>query len=74
MLKDFDPQRFIDEAIVRIKRDVGNQKAVVALSGGVDSSVTAELGYRALKNKLIAVFLDDGLMREGEPEYVTKIF
>ncbi|MEM1525320.1 MAG: glutamine-hydrolyzing GMP synthase, partial [Nitrososphaerales archaeon] len=67
-------QRFIDEAIVRIKRDVGNQKAVVALSGGVDSSVTAELGYRALKNKLIAVFLDDGLMREGEPEYVTKIF
>lgn len=74
MLKDFNPKSFIDEAIIKIKKEVGNQKAVVALSGGVDSSVTAELGYRALKNKLIAVFLDDGLMREGEPEYVTKIF
>ncbi|MCS7117001.1 MAG: glutamine-hydrolyzing GMP synthase [Nitrososphaerota archaeon] len=74
MRRDFDPQKFIDDAILKIRHEVGNQKAVVALSGGVDSSVTAELGHRALGNNLIAVFLDDGLMREGEPESVVRIF
>jgi GMP synthase (glutamine-hydrolysing) len=70
----FDAKEFISEKVEWIRQEVGDEKAIVAVSGGVDSSVTAVLGFKALKNKLTVVFLDDGLMREGEPEAVTKIF
>ncbi|MEX2752648.1 MAG: phosphoadenosine phosphosulfate reductase family protein, partial [Candidatus Freyarchaeota archaeon] len=70
----FDAKEFIREKVEWIRREVGDERAIVAVSGGVDSSVTAVLGFKALKNKLTVVFLDDGLMREGEPEAVTKIF
>ncbi|MEM3525770.1 MAG: glutamine-hydrolyzing GMP synthase [Candidatus Jordarchaeaceae archaeon] len=70
----FDAKRFIREKIDWIKSEVGGEKAIAAVSGGVDSSVTAVLGLKAIGNNLTVVFLDDGLMREGEPETVTKIF
>jgi len=69
----FNPQKFIDEKIQEIKTLVGKEKAVVGTSGGVDSFTCTILGYRALKNRLVAVTIDTGLMREGEPEKVVKV-
>jgi len=69
-----DPSDFIKKAINQIKKTVGDGKAVIALSGGVDSSVASVLTQKALGNKLIAVFVDHGLLREGEAEYVEKTF
>jgi GMP synthase (glutamine-hydrolysing) len=68
-----DAKKFIDEKVAWIKGKVGEEKAVVATSGGVDSMVTAVLGHRALEEKLSVVFLDDGLMRKNEPEHVKKV-
>jgi len=65
---------FINEKIKEIREIVGKEKALSVLSGGVDSSVVTVLGYKALGKKLKVVFIDNGLMREGEPENVVKIF
>lgn len=65
---------FIEEKIDYLKESVGREKAIVALSGGVDSSVAAILAHKALGERLQAVFLDDGLMRQGEGEEVKSIF
>ncbi len=70
----FDAKQFVKEKVDWIRQEVGDERVIVAASGGVDSSVTAVLGFKALKDKLTVVFLDNGLMREGEPEAVTKIF
>lgn len=70
----FNSQTFIQEKIKEIKNLVGNQKALVATSGGVDSSTCAVLAHRALGENMEIIFLDDGLMREGEGEEVRKIF
>jgi len=69
-----DTQSFIDEKIKEIKAAVGEKNAIVALSGGVDSSTTAVLAHRAIGDQLISIFIDDGLMRENEPETVKDIF
>ena len=69
-----EPKQFIERQIKSIKETVGNGKAVIALSGGVDSSVCAVLVHRAIGEKLTAAFIDDGLMRAGEPEQVTCLF
>ena len=69
-----DPSDFINESIEEIKNKIGNKKAIIALSGGVDSSVTSVLTSTAIGNNLIAVFVDHGLLREGEVEYVNKTF
>ncbi|MCK4522356.1 MAG: ExsB family transcriptional regulator [Nanoarchaeota archaeon] len=53
---------------------VGDGLAINALSGGVDSSAVTMLGYRALGKRLLTYFVDNGLMREGEPEYIVSIF
>lgn len=66
-------KKFIREQISEIKAKVGREKAVVACSGGVDSSTCTILAQRALGRELRAVFIDDGLMREGEPEQVVKL-
>lgn len=65
---------FVDEQVVSIKETVGNGIAINALSGGVDSSVVTVLGHRSLGNRLKTVFIDNALMRKGEPEHVVKIF
>ncbi|ADC64559.1 GMP synthase, large subunit [Ferroglobus placidus DSM 10642] len=67
-------EEFVKKAIEEIKREVGDGKAIIALSGGVDSSVCAVLAYKAIGDRLIPVFVDTGLMREGEPERVKEVF
>lgn len=69
----FNPDSFIEKAVSQIKKEIGDKHAVVAMSGGVDSTVTAVLGTRALGKQLVAVFVDTGLMREGEGEQVRQI-
>ncbi len=72
---ELDPEEFINEKIGEISRIVGkNGKAITALSGGVDSSVATILGYKALSDRLKVCFVDNGLMRENEPEQVALIF
>ncbi len=68
---DLDPAAFIDEQCRLIAGQVGASRAVNALSGGVDSSVTTLLAHRALGPRLFTCFIDNGLMREGEPESVV---
>jgi len=69
-----DCKKFVEEQITSIKQTVGNAKAINALSGGVDSSLVTVLGHRALGNRLKTVFIDNALMREGEPHRVVKTF
>lgn len=73
-LKDLNAQRFIDEKVKEIIDKIGDGIAINALSGGVDSSVVSMIGHRALGNRLRTVFIQNGLMREGEPERVAGIF
>jgi GMP synthase (glutamine-hydrolysing) len=68
------PEKFVKEAIEEIREKVGNGKAIIALSGGVDSSVCTTLAYKAIRENLIPVFVDTGLMRLGEPERIKEIF
>ncbi|GAB4317073.1 MAG: glutamine-hydrolyzing GMP synthase [Methanobacteriaceae archaeon] len=69
-----NPSDFIKEAIENIKKTVGDGKAIIALSGGVDSSVASVLTQKALGDNLVAVFVDHGLLREGEADYVKNTF
>ena len=69
-----DAKQFIDERVSEIRDAVGDGTAINALSGGVDSSVVTMLGHRALGKKLRTVFVENGLMREGEPAYVAELF
>ena len=68
------PKEFIDDAIQKIKDQIGDEKAIIALSGGVDSSVCSVLVQKAIGDNLTAVFVDHGLLREGEVEQVTNTF
>ncbi|MHC4592968.1 MAG: GMP synthase (glutamine-hydrolyzing), partial [Planctomycetota bacterium] len=69
-----DYQAFVDEQVEEIRGTVGDGLAVNALSGGVDSSVVTVLGHRALGDQLKTYFIDNALMREGEPEQVVAAF
>jgi GMP synthase (glutamine-hydrolysing) len=69
----FNAQIFVTKKVEEIRTKVGKNSAICATSGGVDSMVCAFLAHRALGRKLTAVFIDDGLMREGEPKSVTAI-
>jgi GMP synthase (glutamine-hydrolysing) len=70
---DWEMGAFVREAVERIRRQVGEGRAICALSGGVDSSVTAALMHRALGDRLTCVFADNGLLRKGEAERVQAI-
>ncbi len=72
--QDLDVKRFIDEKVKEIKTAVADGMAINALSGGVDSSTVTMLGHRALGMRLKTVFVENGLMREGEPEQVVGFF
>ncbi len=65
-----DPERFIEDQCLAIARETGEDIAVNALSGGVDSSVVTMLAHRAIGERLKTFFIDNGLMRQGEPESV----
>lgn len=69
-----DYHAFIEEQIESIQKSVGDGLAINALSGGVDSSVVTALGHRALGNRLKTVFIDNALMRQGEPQRVVATF
>ncbi len=71
---ELDPDRFVEEKVREIREAVGDRVAINALSGGVDSSTVTMLGHRALGNRLRTVFVENGLMREGEPERVVTLF
>lgn len=68
----FNAKKFIEEKSKELKDAIGDKKAICATSGGVDSMACAILAYRVIKDRLMVVFLDDGLMRENEPETVTN--
>ena len=67
-------QHVIDEQIARIRAQVGEQKVLCGLSGGVDSAVAALLVHRAVGDQLTCVFVDHGMLREGEAEQVVETF
>src|SRR5258705_8192233 len=68
----FDPKKFIDDAVAQVKEQVGSGKVLLGASGGVDSTVAAAIGAKAVGKRLTAVFVDTGLLRKGEVEAVTK--
>ncbi|MEK7271009.1 MAG: asparagine synthase-related protein [Planctomycetota bacterium] len=69
-----DCARFIRQQVDELRESVGNDIAINALSGGVDSSVVTLLAHRALGSKLKTFFIDNALMREGEPQRVVRLF
>ncbi|SEO25321.1 GMP synthase (glutamine-hydrolysing) [Halogranum amylolyticum] len=69
-----DVDSFIDEATAEIREQVGDRHAIIALSGGVDSSVAAALAYEAIGDQLTPVYVDTGLMRKGETDGIRETF
>ena len=67
-------QAFIDEQVAELREQIGDKKVLLALSGGVDSSVTAALLIKAVGKQLVCVHVNHGLLRKGEPEQVIKVF
>ena len=65
---------FIDEQVAEIRKQVGDKKVLLALSGGVDSSVVAALLIKAIGKQLVCVHVNHGLLRKGEPEQVIEVF
>ena len=66
--------KFIAEQIEEIRAQVGDKKVLLALSGGVDSSVVAALLVKAIGKQLVCVHVNHGLLRKGEPEEVIRVF
>ncbi|MEM2913770.1 MAG: glutamine-hydrolyzing GMP synthase [Candidatus Bathyarchaeia archaeon] len=64
----------IERMIEEVKAEVGEGKAIIALSGGIDSSVATVVAAKAIGDRLTAVFVDHGFMRENEPEFVKNVF
>lgn len=69
-----DNREFIENKIDEIKKIAGSERTISALSGGVDSSTCTILAHKAIGSNLTVIFIDDGLMREKEPEEVSQIF
>ena len=67
-------QAFIDEQLAALREQIGNKKVLLALSGGVDSSVVAALLIKAVGKQLTCVHVNHGLLRKGEPEQVIEVF
>ena len=72
--QDWTPAAFVQETVARIKEQVGDKKVVMALSGGVDSTVAAELIHKAIGSNLYCVFVDNGLLRKDEYETVLDSY
>ena len=71
---DWTTETFLEETIPKIKEQVGNKKVLLALSGGVDSSTLAFLLNKAIGDQLTCMFIDQGFMRKGEPEFLMDFF
>ncbi|GAF72240.1 unnamed protein product, partial [marine sediment metagenome] len=74
VLKDLDVSEFIKEKAKEISSLVADGVAINALSGGVDSCAVTMLGHKALGDRLKTYFIDNGIMREGEPQKVKALF
>jgi GMP synthase (glutamine-hydrolysing) len=72
-LTEFDPKKFVKQQTKAINKAVGDARALIAVSGGVDSTTCAVLTHRALKENLLCVTLDTAFMREGGPEKVAHM-
>lgn len=72
-MKEFNAKEFEKKQTEAIRKVLGNERVLVAISGGVDSTTSAMLVYQAVGPNLICVMLDDAFMREGEPEYVAQL-
>ncbi|MEM2093773.1 MAG: GMP synthase [Candidatus Bathyarchaeia archaeon] len=70
--RGFEPNKFVETQVNKIREILGNKKAIVACSGGVDSTVCAVLTYRAIGDNLLCVSIDTNFMRFGEPERVCR--
>jgi GMP synthase (glutamine-hydrolysing) len=71
---EWTPASIIEDSVTRIRSQVGTERVLAAVSGGVDSSVAAALVHKAIGNQLVAVFVDTGLLRKNEGEQVTSAF
>jgi GMP synthase (glutamine-hydrolysing) len=71
---DWTPENFIESAVKSVREQVGMGRVICALSGGVDSAVTAALIHRAVGDQLTCIFVDNGLLRREEPERVVDTF
>ncbi|MFZ9529988.1 MAG: glutamine-hydrolyzing GMP synthase [Burkholderiales bacterium] len=71
---DWTMPNYVDEAVARIRREVGKDEVILGLSGGVDSSVAAALIHKAIGKQLTCVFVDNGLLRLNEAEQVMQTF
>lgn len=69
-----DAEQFIEDAVEELREEIGDANAVIALSGGVDSSVAAALAYEAIGDQLVPVYVDTGLMRKGETDQIRETF
>ncbi len=70
--QNWTPQNIVEQSIARVRQQVGSEQVLAAISGGVDSSVAAALVNRAIGDQLVAIFVDTGLLRQGERQQVTK--
>ena len=71
---DWTTAAFIDEAVADVRAQVGDRRVLLALSGGVDSSTLAFLLHQAIGDQLTCMFIDQGFMRKGEPEFLVEFF
>ncbi|MBQ1603728.1 MAG: glutamine-hydrolyzing GMP synthase subunit GuaA, partial [Oscillospiraceae bacterium] len=67
-------EQFISEQVAELREQIGDKKVLLALSGGVDSSVVAALLIKAVGKQLVCVHVNHGLLRKGEPEQVVRVF
>ncbi|MEX0832794.1 MAG: glutamine-hydrolyzing GMP synthase [Actinomycetota bacterium] len=74
LMPDWTPANVIERSVARIREQAGDSEVLCALSGGVDSAVAALLVHKAVGDRLTCVFVDTGLLREGEPEQVEETF
>ena len=74
LLPEWTPANVIERSVAAVRAQVGEEKVLCALSGGVDSAVAALLVHKAVGERLTCVFVDTGLLREGEPEQVEETF
>jgi GMP synthase (glutamine-hydrolysing) len=71
---DWTPEHFITDTVAALKKQIGNRKVIMALSGGVDSTVAATLIHKAIGENLYGIFVDNGVLRKGEYEQVLATY
>ena len=72
-MEKFNPESFVGTQVEELRKTIGNERALVAVSGGVDSATCAVLTHKALGENLVCVILNDAFMRMGEPEHVAEV-